>query len=255
MKWDDDAIVLSTRPHGETAVVAQLLTRDHGRHAGLVRGGQNARLKGILQAGNLVRVVWSGRLAEHLGSFQCELVKSYAAAVMDDPDRLAALASAAAVCEGSLPEREPQASCYSGLIALFDALDGEHWAEVYVRWEIGLLAALGFGLDLTRCAGGGDNDQLGYVSPKSGRAVSLSAGAPYRERLLPLPTFLVGRGQGGKGEVADGLALTGYFLDRHIFHPHDRAMPKARQRLTERFAEFAQGQAKGDKVTPTEQGL
>jgi len=235
MRWQDEAIVLGVRPHGEASTIVQLLTRSYGRHAGLVRGGQGARLRGVYQAGNLVNAVWSGRLAEHLGSFECELSRSYAAAVLDDPDRLAALVASTSVCEAAMPEREPHPACYEGLLVLLEALEGDHWAEVYVRWEMGLLAELGFGLDLTCCAGGGDNDQLGYVSPKSGRAVSLSAGAPYKERLLPLPGFLLGRGEGGTKEVSDGLALTGFFVERHLFHPHNKPLPKARQRLAERF--------------------
>ena len=235
MKWEDEAVVLSVRPHGETATIVQLLTRQHGRHAGLVRGGQGARLRGIYQAGNRVAASWTGRLAEHLGALECELEISYAARVLDDSDRLAALTAATAVCEGALPEREPHPACFEGLLALFEALEGDHWAEVYVRWELALLAELGFGLDLSACAGGGDNDQLAYVSPRSGRAVSLSAGAPYREKLLTLPAFLVGRGEGGRAAVADGLALTGFFLERHLFHPHDKPLPAARRRLEQRF--------------------
>lgn len=241
MQWQDEAIVLGVRPHGESSSIVQLLTRSYGRHAGLVRGSQGKRLRGIYQAGNLVNAVWTGRLAEHLGSFECELSRSYAASVLYDPDRLAALVASTSVCESAMPEREPHPACYEGLKVLLDALESDHWGEVYVRWEMGLLAELGFGLDLSRCAGGGDNDQLGYVSPKSGRAVSLSAGAPYKERLLPLPGFLLGRGEGGMKEVADGLALTGFFIERHLFHPHDKSLPKARQRLAQRFTELDVG--------------
>lgn len=237
MKWADDAIVLSARPHGETSTIVQLLTREHGRHAGLVRGGQGSRLRGTYQAGNRVSANWSGRLPEHLGTLECELVSSHAARVMDDSDRLAALSAATAVCEGAIPERQPHPGCFEGLLALLEALEGEHWAEVYVRWEVALLAELGFGLDLSACAAGGDNDHLAYVSPRSGRAVSLSAGTPYREKLLTLPAFLVGRGKGGRAEVAEGLALTGFFLEHHLFHPHDKLLPSARQRLEHRFAE------------------
>lgn len=235
MRWQDEAIVLSARPHGETAAIVQLLTRYQGRHAGLVRGGQSARVRGVYQSGNRVAATWSGRLPEHLGTLECELVDAHAATVLDDPDRLAALASATAVCEGAMPERQPHPACYEGLLALFEALESEHWAEVYVRWELALLAELGFGLDLSSCAAGGDNDQLAYVSPRSGRAVSLSAGTPYREKLLTLPAFLVGRSEGGSAEVAEGLALTGFFLERHLFHPHDKALPAARRRLEQRF--------------------
>ncbi len=148
-----------------------------------------------------------------------------------------ALSAAAAVSERALPEREPHPACFHGFLALLQAMEGDHWAEAYVRWELAVLAELGFGLDLTRCAAGGDNDRLAYVSPRSGRAVSLAAGEPYRERLLALPGFLAGRGGGGSLEVGAGLALTGYFLERHVFHPQDRALPQARQRLAEAFPE------------------
>lgn len=235
MRWQDEAIVLSARPHGETAAIVQLLTRYQGRHAGLVRGGQSARARGIYQAGNRVAATWSGRLPEHLGTLECELVESYAARVLDESGRLAALTAATAVCEGAMSEREPHPACYEGLLALLEALESDHWAEVYVRWELALLAELGYGLDLSRCAAGGDNDQLAYVSPRSGRAVSLSAGTPYREKLLVLPGFLIGSGEGGTSEVAEGLALTGFFLERHLFHPHDKPLPAARQRLEQRF--------------------
>ena len=235
MHWTDEGIVLSARPHGETAAVVHLLTRTHGRHAGLVRGGQGRRLRGIYQPGNLVAATWSGRLPEHLGTYTCELVQGYAARVLDDPDRLAALSAAAAVSEAALPEREPHGACFDGFVALLDALSDAHWAEVTVRWELALLAELGFGLDLAACAAGGDNDQLAYVSPRSGRAVSLAAGEPYRDRLLTLPGFLVGRAGGGPVEVGQGLALTGFFLERHVFGPQHQPLPAARRRLAERF--------------------
>ena len=235
MEWTDDAIVLSARPHGETSAVVMLLTRDHGRHAGLVRGGQSARARALYQPGNQVRAVWRGRLAEHLGGYTCEPVVSHAARLFDDPPRLAALLSAAAVSERALPEREPHAACFHGFLALLEAIVDDHWAEAYVGWELALLSELGFGLDLSACAAGGDNDQLAYVSPRSGRAVSLAAGAPYRDRLLVLPGFLAGRGGGGGQEVAQGLALTGFFLERHVFGPQDRPLPAPRRRLGEHF--------------------
>lgn len=237
MNWRDQGIVLASRPHGETGAVVQLLTREHGRHAGLVRGGQGRRARGILQPGNQVAADWSGRLPEHLGSLTCELVESHVARLLEVPDRLAALTSAAALCEQALPEREPHPACFEGFLALLAALEGEHWAEVYVRWELALLSELGFGLDLTACAGGGGNDQLAYVSPRSGRAVSLAAGEPYRDKLLVLPGFLARRGHGGQAEVAQGLELTAFFLRRYIFHPQNRDLPAARLRLAERFAQ------------------
>lgn len=237
MHWSDEAIVLSARPHGETATIAVLLTRDHGRHAGLVHGGQGRKARGIYQTGNRVSAAWRARLAEHLGSYTCELVSGHAARLMDDAARLGALTAAAAISDKALPEREPHPAAYHGFCALLEALEGDHWAEAYVRWELGLLAELGFGLDLSGCAAGGNNDHLAYVSPRSGRAVSLAAGEPYRDRLLALPGFLVGRGGGGPAEVGQGLKLTGYFLGRQVFAPQDQPLPAARQRLAERFPE------------------
>ncbi len=235
MEWSDEAIVLSARPHGESSAVVTLLTLEHGRHAGLVRGGQSPRTRAVYQAGNRVRAVWRARLADHLGSYACEPLASHAARLFDEPDRLTALSAAAAMSERALPEREPHPACYHGFLALLEALEGDYWAEAYVSWELALLKELGFGLDLSRCAAGGDNDRLAYVSPRSGRAVSLAAGEPYRERMLSLPGFLIGRGGGGAGEVGEGLALTGFFLERHVFHPHDRSLPQARQRLAALF--------------------
>jgi DNA repair protein RecO (recombination protein O) len=235
MEWLDEAIVLSARPHGETSAVVILLTEHHGRHAGLVRGGQNSKSRAVYQPGNRVRAQWRARLADHLGSFTCEPLASHAARLFDEADRLTALSAAAAVSERALPEREPHPACFHGFLALLEAMEGDHWAEAYVRWELALLAELGFGLDLTRCAAGGDNDQLAYISPRTGRAVSLAAGEPYRERMLGLPGFLAGRGGGGATEVGAGLTLTGYFLERHVFHPQDRGLPQARQRLANAF--------------------
>jgi DNA repair protein RecO (recombination protein O) len=235
IEWRDEAIILSSRPHGETSAVVQTLTREHGRHAGLLRGGQSRKVKATLQPGNLVDAAWRARLPEHLGEWRFELSDSPGARMMHVAERLAALTAATAVSERALPERESHPACFTGLKALIAALQSDHWAEAYVVWELQLLKALGYGLDLSACAGGGDNDQLAFVSPRSGRAVSLAAGEPYRDRLLQLPGFLVGRGEGGRAEVAQGLRLTAFFLEQHIFHPQDRALPPARQRLSEMF--------------------
>ncbi len=248
MNWSDEAAVLSVRKHGESSVIAQLLTRGHGRHAGLVRGGAGRKARGVYQPGNRVMAHWRARLNEHLGAFTCELLESNAAELLQSPDLLAGLSAACATAEGSLPEREPHSSVFLGFTALIDALraagrvpaarpaERRRWAEGYIRWELGLLGELGFGLDLTECAVTGRNDDLAYVSPKSGRAVSLSAGEEYRDRLLPLPKFLLGYGEPSEKDIADGLKLTGYFLDRHVFAPQNRKLPAARSRLAERLA-------------------
>ncbi|WP_376959553.1 DNA repair protein RecO [Azospirillum sp. A26] len=233
MDWSDQGIVLSSRPQGEGSAVATVLTREHGRHAGMVMGGRSVRQRGTLEPGTLVHARWRGRLPEHLGHFTLEAVKGFAANFFDDAQALAALISACALVEAALPEREAHPTLFDGLLALFGLLDGPAWAETYVRWEIGLLAELGFGLDLDRCAVSGANDYLAYVSPRTGRAVTASVGEPYRDRLLPLPDFLAGRGGGGPAAVADGLRLTAHFLERHVLNG---PLPPARERLRERYA-------------------
>lgn len=233
MEWTDQGIVLSSRPHGEGAALATLLTREHGCHPGLVMGGRSTRQRGWLEPGTLVAARWRGRLPEHLGNFTVEPVKGYSAGFLDDAFALSALSSACALVENALPEREPHPALFDGLLALFGLLDTSAWAEAYVRWELGLLAELGFGLDLDHCAVTGTNDYLAYVSPRTGRAVSAAVGEPYRERLLELPDFLAGRGGGGPTEAMRGLQLTGHFLERHVLNG---PLPPARQRLTERYA-------------------
>lgn len=238
--WSDDAIVLAARPHGEGSAIVVLMTREHGRHAGLVRGAFGSRGRGIYQPGNRVTAEWRARLHEHLGNFACELVESHVAGVLEDPLKLAGLSAACAVAEASLPEREPHPRVHDGLAALLDAMAlpgiGDAWIAGYVRWEIGVLADLGYGLDLSACAATGANDGLAYVSPRSGRAVSLAAGEPYRDRLLRLPRFLAGDGGGDRDDLFAGLALTGFFLERHVFATHNRHPPPARTRFVERFA-------------------
>lgn len=249
VSWTDEAIVLSARPHGESALVVQLLTRAHGRHAGLVQGGQSRKARAHFQPGTRIAATWRARLAEHLGNLSAEPLGSPLGALLDTPGPLAALASVLALAERALPEREPHPACFEGLVALLDALAGEHWGEATVLWEIQLLAELGFGLDLSACAATGGNDRLVWVSPKSGRAVSASAGEPYRERLLPLPPFLLGLSAGGPEEVRQGLALTGHFLEQGVFLPHHQPLPPARQRL---YARFATEVAKPQEPSPSE---
>jgi DNA repair protein RecO (recombination protein O) len=240
MQWTDDAIVLSARKYGEGGAVVHVLTPEHGRHAGLVRGGSGRRQRGNLQAGNQVRVSWRGRLEEHLGSFTVELTAARAAAWLDDAGRLGALTAAAAVVESALPERESHPEIYTDFCDLMEAFDRDpEWARAYVRWELALLADLGFGLDLSHCASTGTTDNLIYVSPRSGRAVSAEAGLPYKDKLLILPNFL--RAETG-GAVADpaalvaGLRLTGHFLIHHVLEAHGGQLPPARQRFVDRIS-------------------
>jgi DNA repair protein RecO (recombination protein O) len=243
MDWTDDGIVLSARRHGESGAVASLMTRTHGRHAGLVRGGAGKRGRAMLQPGNVVHVRWRARLPEHLGTFTLEPGRGTAARLFADPLRLAALASACALADVALPEREPHPAVYEGLAGLISTLENDtdqSWPETYVRWEVRLLADLGFGLDLARCAATGTDSGLAFVSPRTGRAVSADAAGPWRERLLPLPAFLspgmADSPAAATDAVVQGLTLTGHFLVRHVFEPHGKSMPPARRRLDERIA-------------------
>ena len=241
MDWQDEGIVLGARRHGETSAVLSVLTREHGRHAGLLRGFGGKRLRGVVEPGNRLHVTWRARLAEHLGSWAVEPGPAVAALVLGDPLRLAALGSACAMVEACLPEREPHPGVFDAMALWLDLLaeDGP-WAAAYVKWEVGLLGDLGFGLDLTACAGTGTTEDLAYVSPKSGRAVSRAAGAPYKGRLLPLPAFLLTAGAiGDDAEVTEGLTLTGYFLDRHILQ--GRGLPAGRTRLASLIAAQKEG--------------
>lgn len=235
MEWADDGIVLAVRRHGENAVLASLLTRAHGRYPGLVHGGAGKANRGTLQPGNAVQAWWRARLADQLGSYRVELAEAHAAAVLDDPGRLAAIAAACAMAEAALPEREPHPAAFAALAALLDSCKSEAWPSVYVHWEVALLRELGYGLDLSACAGTGATEGLTYVSPKTGRAVSRAAGEPYRDKLLALPAFLVAGGEGDRQAIFDGLRLTGHFLDRHVLASHRVQMPAARARLVDRF--------------------
>ena len=196
-EWQADALILSMWSHGEESMIVTVLTAEVGRHAGLVRGGSSSRLRGVLQPGNRVRASWKARLPEQLGQMQIELVQSIPALLMDDALRLAGLSSICALLDGSLPEREAQPELFVGTNALLDLIaiedSSNRWLEGYVRWELGLLDAAGFQLDLAHCAAsGGMTDQLAYVSPRSGRAVAAGQAGEFANRMLALPQFLGG---------------------------------------------------------------
>jgi DNA repair protein RecO (recombination protein O) len=240
MHWSEPGIVLAVRRHGESALVAHLMTRERGRHAGLVHGGQGRRGRTVFQVGNAVQVTWRARLEDQLGTYAGELIQGHAARVIEDPLRLGCLAAAAAMAAAALPEREPHPNAYDGFAALLDALDRDAgWATSYARWELDLLAELGFGLDLSRCAATGASEDLIYVSPKSGQAVSRAAGEPYRRQLLPLPRFLCDAASAGadapRADVLDALRLTEFFWERRVFQPNGRKMPAARTRFIDRL--------------------
>jgi DNA repair protein RecO (recombination protein O) len=246
MEWRDEGFVIGVRRHGESSAVIETLTRGHGRHLGLVRGGRSSRSRSLLQPGNTLLLVWRARLDEHLGSFAIEPANLRAGRFLASRLALAAIGWLGALAR-LLPERDPHEEIYDALSVLAEHLDDALIAPVLIaRFEARMLAELGFGLDLSACAATGAREDLIYVSPRSGRAVSAGAGAPYRDRLLPLPAFLRGPRAPdapdgfaeapapafvapGRADVLDAFRLTGHFLERDVFGPRGAPLPDARR--------------------------
>ncbi len=251
MHWTDESIVLSIRKHGESSAVARLFSHHHGVFAGVVKGAHSKTNRGVIQPGNVVSATWQARLSEHLGTLKAELTDPVAAFVMQDAAKLAALSSACTLIEAAMPERHPYPKLYKQLRIFLHVLkEEEHWHEAYVRLEMAILTESGFGLDLSQCASTGVREDLVYVSPKTGRAVSREAGEPYKEKLLLLPEFLLPKAlprKAGEGisvpcspdtqETLAGLRVSGYFLDAWLLAPHGKKLPAARQRLAQMMKE------------------
>jgi DNA repair protein RecO (recombination protein O) len=231
MEWTDEGIVLGVRRHGEANAILELMTRDHGRHLGLVRGGAGSRLRPILQPGNTIRAVWRARLDEHLGHYAVEGLRLRAAGFLPVPYALYGLTHLCALAR-LLPERDPHRALQEELELILDSFDRPERAAIEVaRFELRLLAELGFGLDLAQCAATGARDDLVYVSPKSGRAVSRAAGAPWHDKLLRLPAFLAAASPVdavSARDLVDAFALTAFFLDRYVLEPRGLGLPDAR---------------------------
>jgi DNA repair protein RecO (recombination protein O) len=235
MEWEAPAIILDVRPFGEADAVAAVMTEEHGAHRGLARGAQSRAHAATWQPGNLAQVRWVARLTDQLGSFSAELVHPAAALAMDDALQLAILSAACAVAEGALPEREAHPRIFAGLVSLIAHLAaGPALLADLVRWEVDLLAGLGYGLDLSSCPVTGATKDLCYVSPKSGRALTAEGAGTWAPRLLPLPAFLLEGGEGDATAWRDGLALTGHFLARDAFGLRHLPLPRSRQALYER---------------------
>jgi DNA repair protein RecO (recombination protein O) len=232
MQWTDEGIVLGVRRHGETSVILELMTKERGRHLGLVRGGAGKRLRGVLQPGNALRATWRARLDDHLGNYAVEAVSLRAAGYLNAAHAVHGVTHLTALCR-LLAEREPHARLHAELEMILDKLeDAAAVAPMIAQFELGFLAELGFGLDLSSCAATGTADDLIYVSPRSGRAVSAAAGAAYHDKLLRLPAFL-GEGEAppSAADLADAFSLTGFFLDRYAFAPRGLPVPDARARF------------------------
>jgi DNA repair protein RecO (recombination protein O) len=238
MEWEDDAFVLSARAFGETGAIVEILTAERGKFAAHVAGGASRKMKPFLQPGAKVIARYRSRVSEQLGSASLEPIGEGPASLFDDPLALAGLASAASIV-AALPEREPHPGAFHALEALIAALaNPDIWPAVYVRFEAGLLQDLGFEMDFSKCTVTGSMDDLIYVSPRTGRAVSRDAGEPYKDRLLVLPPFLLSSQGGlGEGDIRAGLDLTGHFLEQHVFGPMNRPLPPARVWLLQRLAD------------------
>ena len=241
MEWTDEGIVLGVRRHGESSAIVELLTRGHGRHLGLVRGGAGKRMRPMLQPGNSVTAVWRARLDEHLGHYAVEGLNLRAGGFLPAAHAVHGVTHLAALCR-LLAEREPHAAIYHALEEILGRLDDPRIAAAMIaRFELDFLAELGFGLDLSSCAATGVTSELVYVSPRSGRAVSRAAGEPYRDRLMRLPVFLqTGAEPQTPADLADAFALTGFFLDRHAFAPRGLDLPEARAHFVAALSRVAQ---------------
>ncbi len=237
MEWRDQGILLSTRRHGETSAIIDVFTQNHGRHAGIVRGGSSRKIAPVLQPGAQLDLLWRARLEDHLGTYQVEPLRSRAAAAMSGRLALAGLNAVTGVLLFCLPEREVHGGLYSRSEALLDLLgQDEIWPLAYMKWELALLEEMGFGLDLSTCAVTGQSEGLIYVSPKSGRAVSAKGAGDWADRMLPLPPCLRGIGPAPDAEVAQALDTTGYFL-MHKLAPvlAGKPLPQARARFVDAF--------------------
>jgi len=238
--WDDEGIVLARRRYQETALWVSCFTFEHGRHPGWVPGGASSKQRATFEPGNRVELRWQARLAEHLGRYGAEPVEMFAAKLLDDNARLAAMQSALALVETGLAEREAHPTLYAALVTLLRTLAaGEPWRGTYLRFELVFLAETGFALALDRCAVSGAAAGLAFVSPRTGRAVAGGAAPDYEDRLLPLPTALVGGDEPDPAGFAQGLRLTGHFIERQLYHMIDRAAPAARERLARQAMEAA----------------
>ena len=243
MEWIDSGYILGVRRHGESSVILEAMTRDHGRHLGMVRGGRSRTLQPVLQPGNEVQLTWRARIEGHLGHFAVEGLTLHAARFLSSRQALFGMTHVAALVR-LLPERDPHPGLHEALGHLVEVLGARDLAPALIaRFELEILSDLGFGLDLAACAVTGRQDDLVYVSPKSGRAVCREAGAPWHDRLLRLPAFLRGEeGMPEAGDIADALRLTQYFLERDVFAPRGLAMPEGRRVLLE---SLVAGQEKG----------
>ncbi len=243
MEWREDGVLLAVRRHGETSAIVEVFTAAQGRHAGIVRGGTSRRIAPILQPGAELSLTWRARLQDHLGSFTVEPRRGRAAALMGDRLGLAGLNAICGLLCATLPERQAFPALHATTRTLLDLLAiTPAWPLAYLQWEVALLAEMGFALELTCCAVTSRREGLAFVSPRTGRALTLEGAGEYADRLLPLPPCLLGRGSGGNAEIARALGTTGHFLERHaLYKPGASGLPASRGRLVDLLARYSAG--------------
>lgn len=237
MQWEAEALVLAVRPHGESSAIIDVFSRDYGRFGGLVRGGNSRRLRPVLQPGNMVTANWRARLSEHLGTMTVDAGRAHAAEALGDAKLLAGLTALCALTQVT-PERQAYPRLYDTVQIVLSALDDDVlWPVLLARFEMALLEEIGFGLDLSTCAATGAIEQLEYVSPRSGRAVSRDAAQPYLDKMFVLPQFLLDpAANADEPDVLQAFELTGHFLERRVYLPNGLKLPPARQRLLDILA-------------------
>ena len=238
MRWESEGIVLGFNLHNEKSYILEVLTKDHGRHKGLIRGIHSKNLRSVIEPGNEVKALWSGRLESHLGNFTIEPVRSWSSLILNRKDKLTALSSLCSLISLTMAEKQPNDLIYYNSKEMIKKMssDDDDWIKEYINWELGLLSEIGYGIDLSKCAVTSKKDELVYVSPSSGRAVTLEGAGAYKDRLLKLPNFILSHDhEHDNNDILNGLELTEYFLRKRFFEPNNLNFPQSRNRLKEIF--------------------
>ena len=238
MRWSSEGFVLSLKPHNEKSYILEVLTREHGKHKGLIRGVHSKNIRSIIEPGNEITAHWSGRLETHLGNYSVEGIKSWSSLILNEREKLCALTAACSLITNTLAEKQPNEAIYTGLKFLIQILTSTNkdWIKDYIIWELNLLTEIGYGLDLSRCAVTSEKDNLVYVSPSTGSAVTKAGAGEYKNKLLKLPSFLIDQKTSiSKEDIIDGLILSEFFLKKWFFSPNNLNFPESRNRLKDMF--------------------
>jgi len=238
VRWSSEGFVLSLKPHNEKSYILEVLTIEHGKHKGLIRGVHSKNIRSIIEPGNEIIAHWSGRLETHLGNYGVESIKSWSSLILNDRKKLCALTSACSLISNTIAEKQPNENIYTGLKFLIQILtsNNDQWIKDYIIWELNLLTEIGYGLDLTKCAVTNEKDNLVFVSPATGSAVTEIGAGQYKNKLLKLPKFLINeKFDHDTEDVIDGLNLAEFFFDKWFYKPNNLNFPESRNRLKDMF--------------------